>query len=247
MIDQQNINNPEIENKYIIHIDNFDGPLDLLWDLIKKSKIDIAEVSISGITEQYIAYLKHMEGMNIKIALEFIAMASELLYYKSKALLPGGELEDEYFTPPLPPELVQKLLEYKKYQSASELLRKEFDQASNTFTRVNVNDSAIEPDTVIEVSLYDLLKAFAGIMDSTRVIEQEEIIFDEILVSDRIDFITGKLKDNEVILFEDIFEERPTRPLIIASFLAILEMARTRLLKIVQTEVFGNIRLLRNF
>jgi hypothetical protein len=103
----------ERDEGYVLHIDNFDGPLDLLWGLIKKAKIDITEVSISQITEQYIAYLRLMEELNIQVASDFILMASELLYYKSRALLPGGEMEDEYFVPPLPPELIQKLLEYK--------------------------------------------------------------------------------------------------------------------------------------
>jgi len=114
----------DVGDKYIIHIDNFEGPLDLLWNLIKKSKIDIIDVSLSQITEQYLKYLQLMERMNIHIASTFILMASQLVFYKSRSLLPAGEIEDEYFVPPLPPELIQKLLEYKKYQ----LLTVEFDK-----------------------------------------------------------------------------------------------------------------------
>ncbi|MCK7484076.1 MAG: segregation/condensation protein A [Candidatus Moduliflexus flocculans] len=93
----------EKENSYIVNIEKYSGPLDVLWELIKKSKIDITEISISQITEQYIAFLKIMEDMDVKVASDFILMASELIYYKSRALLPTGEVEDEYFTQPLPP------------------------------------------------------------------------------------------------------------------------------------------------
>jgi segregation and condensation protein A len=235
------------DNKYIIHIDNFDGPLDLLWNLIKKASIDIAEVSISKITEQYIEYIKNMEKKNIQIASDFILMASELLYYKSKALLPGEELEDEYFVPPLPPELIQKLLEYKKFQNASMKLREKFDQQADSFIRENFLGDMEREDEYINVSLFDLLSAFAAVMDSVKEIEQRKIIFDEILVSDRINYITELLKVKEQILFTDIFEQNFTRYSIVANFLAILEMAKMRKIKIMQHRVFGEIRIFRAF
>lgn len=235
------------DNKYIIHIDNFDGPLDLLWNLIKKASIDITEVSISKITEQYIEYIKDMEKKNIQIASDFILMASELLYYKSKALLPGEELEDEYFVPPLPPELIQKLLEYKKFQNASMKLREKFDLQADSFTRKNFLGDLEREEDFINVSLFDLLSAFAAVMDSVKEIEQRKIIFDEILVSDRIIYITELLKVKDQILFTDIFDQNFTRISIVANFLAILEMAKMRKIKIMQHRVFGEIRIFRAF
>jgi len=239
----------EKEHKHEIHIENFDGPLDLLWDLIKKSKIDITEISLSSITEQYIHYLKLMEKLNVKIAVEFIWMASELLYYKSRALLPAEAIEDEYFVPPLPPELIQKLLEYKKYQQASADLRMQYDFHCNTFIReCGVSRGELgEEEEYIEVSLFDLLKAFAEVLESQTEIEQEEILFDEILVSDRIEYIKNLLKENTVILFADIFGPNPGRIEIISTFLAILEMAKVHVITIMQNSLFGDIRLIRNF
>ena len=237
---------PEKEaDRPVIHIDNFDGPLDLLWNLIKKARIEITDVSISSITEQYIAYLKLMDRMNVQVASDFIVMASELLYYKSRALLPGGEMEDEYFVPPLPPELVQRLLEFKKFQDASRNFRKMFELQADSYARVNPVDTASAEPELIEVSLFDLLSAFAEVMDSAREIEQKEIVFDEILVSDRIALITELLKEKEQVLFIEIFSERPTRAEIVATFLAMLEMAKTRRLRIMQHRVFGDIRLFR--
>lgn len=237
----------ENENSYIVSIEKFSGPLDVLWELIKKSKIDIMELSISEITEQYIAFLKKIEEMDVKLASDFILMASELLYYKSRALLPSGAVEDEYFTQPLPPELIQKLLEYKKYQKVSEELRNCFEVQNNAFARTNIPGELGEEEYYYDVSLYELLKAFSAVLNSTPAVESREILFDEILVSDKIDQITQLLKEKESILFDEIFTGIPGRAEIIASFLALLEMTKTGIVKIQQHRVFGDIRIVRNF
>ncbi len=234
-------------DKYSIHIDNFDGPLDVLWDLIKKSKIDITEISISSITAQYIEYLKLMESMNVKIAIEFTWMASELLYYKSKALLPVNDLDDEYFVPPLPPELVARLLEFKKFQKASMDLFEKYENQSNIFTRSNITIEVIDNEEYFEVSLFDLLKAFANVLESQTEIDERDIVINEILVSDKIEFIRGLLMSNEMILFSDVIQSFSNKSDILTSFLAILEMAKMQALKVLQHRIFGEIRLLRNF
>lgn len=240
----EDVNTPQ-PDKCVIAIDKFEGPLDLLWSLIKDSKLDITEISLSLVTEQYIGYLRLMETLNIQVAAEFIVMASELLYYKSKALLPAGEMDDEYFVPPLPPNLVQKLLEYKKYQAAAEDMRRMFENQSDCFTRSAPPPETEENGLYLEVSLFDLLKAFADVIDSQETIEQEEIIFDEVLVSDRIAFIDTLLAERESLLFEELFQAAPGRAMIIASFLAILEMSKMRRIKIMQHILFGEIRIFR--
>lgn len=242
-IDAEPEENPE--NNPIIHIDNFDGPLDLLWDLIKKAKIDITEITISNITEQYLGYLKLMEKLNVRIATDFIRMASELLFYKSCALLPAGQIEDEYFVPPLPPELVQKLLEFKKYQNASRRLMQEFESSANRFARENKLDEIIEIDDYGDVSLFDLLKAFAEVIESQKVVDEKEIVFDEILVSDRIEYIKNILSKTDVLHFPEIFSARPSRMEIVVTFMAILELARTRIVRLLQHKIFGTIRIVK--
>jgi len=234
------------EQSYTVCIERFEGPLDVLWDLIKKAKIDITEVSIAEITEQYIAYLKLMECMNMYVTSDFIWMASDLLYYKSRALLPSDDIEDEYFTPPLPPELIQKLLEYKKFQRASLDLKEAYEQRANVFTRYNVIEG-MDEITYSSLSIFDLLEAFAKVMDTPKDIKQEELIFDEIEVRDRIDYIVSFLKERESVAFEDIFFAKPTRAEFIASFLAILELSRTSLIKIIQEQFFGDLLLVRSF
>ncbi len=231
--------------KYILTVEKFEGPLDLLWSLIKESKLDITEIPLSAITEQYIGYLRLMEKMNIQVAAEFITMASELLFYKSKALLPAGEMEDEYFVPPLPPNLVQKLLEYKKYQAAAGELRSLFENQSDCFARPAAGPEPEGEGLYLEVSLFDLLNAFAEVIDSKETIEEEEIVFDEVLVSDRIAFIDSLLLQRESVLFEELFTCAPGRAVIIASFLAVLEMSKMRRIIIMQHRLFGEIRIFR--
>jgi segregation and condensation protein A len=234
-------------DKYVLKIENFEGPLDLLWNLIKKSKIDIVEVSISSITEQYIEYLKLMEKMNISVATEFINMASELLYYKSKALLPNGDIEDEFFVPPLPPELVAKLLEYKKFQLSSMKLREMYDLQSDTFARESAPVPVEGEEEYVTMSLFDLLNAFVSMMNKTSDVEEKEIILDEVLVGDKMNFVVALLRKKERIHFREVFSERPTRAEVIASFLALLELAKLKRIKIVQEKVYGEIFVDRAF
>lgn len=238
---------PQEGDKYVLKIENFEGPLDLLWNLIKRSKIDIIEVSISKITEQYIDYLKLMEKMNISVATEFINMASELLYYKSKALLPNGDIEDEFFVPPLPPELVAKLLEYKKFQLSSMKLREMYDLQSDTFARESAPVPTEGEEEYVTMSLFDLLNAFVSMMNKTSPIEEQEIVLDEILVGDKMNFVVALLRKKERIHFREVFSERPTKAEVIASFLALLELAKLKRIRIVQDRVYGEIFVERAF
>jgi segregation and condensation protein A len=237
----------EKSNNYILNIENFEGPLDLLWDLIKRAKIDITEIFIAQITEQYLEYLKLMEKMNVKIASEFILMASDLLYYKSKALLPGDDIEDEYFVPPLPPDLVEKLLEYKKFQLTSLKLKDCYENYADVFNRNTVIQEIDSEgsEEYIGITLYDLLDAFANILNKKEEIIQKEIVFDEILVSDMIVLIASMLEKESNIFFSDLFSNNPRRLELIVTFLAILEMAKHGKLKILQHKVFGDIKILR--
>ncbi|MGB4268732.1 MAG: segregation/condensation protein A [Spirochaetota bacterium] len=224
----------------ILHIDNFDGPLDLLWDLIKKSKIEITQISIADITEQYLEYLKLMESINIPVAMEFIVMASELLYYKSKALLPGADIGDEFFVPPLPPELIQKLLEYKKYQIASKNLLKLHEMQSDVFTR-QISPLSVDEEVYIEVNLFDLLNAFVDVLEAEKETEQQRIVFDEILVSDRIMLLVSMLQNKDKIEFYEMFTQNPGRMEVVVTLLALLEMTRIGAISVLQHAQFGNI------
>ncbi len=248
-VNNQNSQNDQNEQseKYVIHIDNFDGPLDLLWNLIKRAKIDIVDVSISQITEQYIAYLRKMEQQNVSVAAEFITMASELLYYKSKALIPSGEIEDDFFIPPLPLELVEKLLEFKRHQLAARKMREMYEKQSESFSRENDFSKVTTDSEYTTMSLFDLLNAFVDVMSTTKTVEEREIVFDEILVSDRIEFIVTALRTKEQITFKQLFHSIPSVQEVVATFLACLELAKGSRIKIMQHNVFSTIHLFRNF
>lgn len=231
----------------VVHIDMFDGPLDLLWDLIRRSRIDITEISMSDITEQYISYLKLMEKMNVRIASEFIWMASELLYYKSRAVLPHPDVEDEDFVPPMSPEIIQKLFEYKKFQQAALSFKSTYDVQADVYTRTTVHPDLDGETGYIEASLFDLLKAFSNVMNSTVTVEKREIVFDEVLVSERMSHILSLLKDRESFIFTEMFSRIPTRAEVIASFLAVLEMTKAEMIKVLQHQAFGDIKVIRRF
>jgi segregation and condensation protein A len=238
-------NNQKESGNYILDIQNFKGPLDLLWELIRKAKIDVTEIYVAQITEQYIQYLKLMEEMDFKIASEFIITASELLYYKSKILLPSEEIGDEYFIPPFSPNLIEKLIEYKKMQLTSFKLKELYEHSDNFYTRTNP-ELVSEEEVYIDVNLFDLLKAFTTALNKKSEVIQKEIIFDEILVSDRIEYIIKTLKDKSRVLFHDLFQFPYNRAEIIATFLAILELAKRRNIKIIQYNVFGEIAIIAN-
>lgn len=235
------------DEKYIIHIENFDGPLDLLWNLIKRSKIDIVEVSISKITEQYISYLRAMEARNVAVASAFISMASELLYYKSKALLPTETLDDEFFIPPLPRELVEKLLEYKRYQKSALEIKSLYDKQSESYVRENDFSKVREKEEFTTMSLFDLLNAFVDVMSQAKTVEKREIVFDEILVSDRIEHIISLLRKKEQITFKQLFHSIPSVSEVVATFLAVLELTKMQSIKVMQHQVYATIHLFRSF
>lgn len=231
----------------ILHIDNFDGPLDLLWNLIKKSKIDIVDVSIADITGQYLQYLREMETRSVMVAIEFIQMGSELLYYKSKALLPTSEVDDAFFIPPLPKELIEKLLEYKRFQKTAQHMKDRYEVHSETFSRENDFAKLIDNGEYTSMSLFDLLNAFVDVMGRSTKPEEKEIIFDEILVSDRIDLIITMLRQKEQITFKHLFHAIPSVSEVVATFLAVLELAKMHKIKVLQHQVFGTIHIFRSF
>jgi segregation and condensation protein A len=249
-IDTQNtevVESVSNDERCILHIENFEGPLDLLWNLIKRAKIDIVEVSISDITEQYIGYLREIEKMDIAVATDFINMASELLYYKSKALLPRGEIDDDFFVPPLPPELVAKLLEYKKYQLSSMSLKSMYDRQSDCYVRDIPAKKPEGEGEFVTMSLFDLLNAFVEMMSKVNEVEEQEIVLDEILVTDRIMHIISILRAKEQVIFREIFTAHPTRAEVIATFLAILELAKLHHIMVKQDMTYGEIFINRTF
>ena len=227
-------------------IDEFNGPLDLLLHLVKESKMDILNIEIEEITNQYLAYLDKMEEMNLEVTSEYLVMASELMYIKSKMLLPKREEEepDEEEIDPRE-ELVNRLLEYEAYKEITKTLKEKEEIRSEIYTKApgdikEYMDQEVKLSS--ELSVDDLVDAFKKFLQRkseekpihTKVTEKE------ITVSERKTRIKNILHTKKRVSFFELFEDY-SKEYIVATFLAILEMAKEKELIISQEKAFDDI------
>lgn len=224
---------------YNIKLDIFEGPLDLLLHLIKENQVDIYDIPISNITEQYLEYLEVMKSLNLELAGEYLVMAATLTYIKSKMLLPKPEVpEDEEQDEDIDPrdELVAKLIEYKKFKEAAlRLKERELDQ-SQVFTRMgDEKDMPSEGDLLLEVSVLELLKSFKRVLDRFDGGPEYSVTLEEISVTDKLNYIMARLEAVDSLTFDSLFEEGRNRMEVVATFLALLELMRLKLARVHQT------------
>lgn len=240
-----------MEPSYKVKLDVFEGPLDLLLYLVRKDEVDIYEISIERITRQYLEYLEAMEAIDVEVGGEFIVMAANLLYIKSRTLLPADQqmvVEEEAEEDDPRWELIRQLIEYKKFKEAAGELRQREDLALRLFGRA---PEAPPPDPnanllVGEVGVLDLIRAFQRVLERIeKKSEAREIEADHFTVSGKIDFILRVLPEGETLEFDELFASQATRGEMVATFLALLELVRLRHLQVVQDETFGSIRLTR--
>jgi segregation and condensation protein A len=221
----------------------FEGPLDLLLHLIKNDEVDIYDIPIVQITHQYMEYLEIMKELNLEIAGEFLVMAATLIHIKSRTLLPPDIKETEEPAEDPRAELVERLLEYKRFKDASVHLRKREEIWKKIFFRniTAAEDLDLEPEPVfIEASVFDLISVFKSLLQKAP--EQAiEISRETLTVSDRINFIMEHLEKEDGIRFLDLFEENYTKVSIIVTFLALLELNRLGLARAYQEKAFGTI------
>lgn len=230
--------------EYEVKIDAFEGPLDLLLHLIKESKVDIWDIKIVDITEQYLNYIKSMEKLNLNIASEYLVMASELMEMKSKLLLPRTELEEEEEEDPRE-KLIQKLIEYQKYKEMTKNFKELETDRHEFFTKAPENLKEYAPEGTIvnsDLSLDDLMKAFSKFLERK---EHEKplattVTKKEITVEERRNSIRNILKQKKKVDFFELFES-VTKEYIVVTFLAVLEMAKKQELIIYQENNFDNI------
>jgi segregation and condensation protein A len=221
----------------------FEGPLDLLLHLIKDNKIDIYDIPIVQITRQYIEYLELMQELNLDIAGDFLVMAATLIQIKSKMLLPPDIEESEEVAEDPRAELVQRLLEYKRFKEASTHLRSREDIWKNIFHRSLMEEGDIdmnldEEPSLFEVSVFDLISAFKTLLKKAPA-HVLEITRETLTVSDKINFIIERLEKEDAVRFLDLFEEGYTKLTLIVTFLALLELSRLGLAKAYQEGMFG--------
>ena len=236
---------------YKVKLEVFEGPLDLLIFLIKKEEVDIYDIPIAKITDQYLEYLELMQLLDLSIAGEFLVMAATLMHIKSKLLLPPDEVNAENEEEQDPrAELVKRLLEYKKFkEAAAELAQKESSQ-KHFFARVgsgvNIDELPAPQETPFEASLFDLITAFTKVLKDLPKDVFHQVIKDEFTVSEKIHDILHMLVDKKAVMFTDLFKAARNKTEIIATFLAILELIKIREISILQHAPFGEIEIVKS-
>lgn len=218
--------------------------MDLLIHLIKKNELDIYDIPIATVTEQYLAYIEWMQAMNIDFAGDFLVMASTLAQIKSKMLLPVHEFEaDDEDDPRL--AITRPLLEYLQIKSAAEDLADRHLLGIDTFARPQVkSDQILEPqDELIKIGLFELIDAFQNILKNLSPEHRLDFSADRLSVKDRISELVDKFEMNRSLAFDELFDGIVTKESLVVTFLAILEMVKLNLLQMAQHAQTGVIRL----
>ncbi|QKY69238.1 segregation/condensation protein A [Lentibacillus sp. CBA3610] len=222
-----------MNQSYQVKLDTFEGPLDLLLHLINQYEIDIYDIPVAQITEQYMDYIHTMQWLELNIASEYLVMASTLLALKSQMLLPKQEIEEsdeEYMEDPRE-ELMQRLIEYRKYKGAAKKLQAKETEANQIFTRppVFLDHPETRPPVVKgDTSIYDMIHALGNMFDRKKWNEPLEtrVTTSEIPIEQRMTEVLDKVKySNSGILFDELFEY-PSRSHIVMTFMAILELMK---------------------
>lgn len=232
---------------YKVKLEVFEGPLDLLLYLIKKNELNIYDIPIAEITEQYLEYLELMRMLDLNIAGEFLVMAATLMHIKSKMLLPPEELEvlqEEEADPR--EELVRRLLEYKKFKEAASILQNLEGQRNEVFTRKSGQSTLAEAGGFFEASLFDLITALTRVLKDVSKETFKDIIKDEFTVEGKVHDILHLLVERSVLKLSELFKNAKNKSEIIATFLAVLELIRLREIVARQKVVFGEIEIVRN-
>jgi len=236
-----------MEADYKVKLEVFEGPLDLLLYLIKKEEVDIYDIPIERITNQYMEYLSLMKLLNLEVAGEFLVMAATLMYIKSRMLLPADQqvidVEAEDGEDPRW-ELIRQLVEYKKFKDAAlQLGRREEEQAQLFPRQVGDLGLATEPDQPLaEVGIFDLINAFNQVLKKANEREDFREIYEErFTVSDKIEEILYTLRDQPGMLFSELFASAGSRAEVVVTFLALLELIRLKRLRVRQDAAFGEI------
>jgi segregation and condensation protein A len=244
----EEIEQPELPLKVKLEI--FEGPLDLLLHLIKKNEIDIYDIPITMITQQYLEYLDVMKSLNLDIAGEFLLMAATLLHIKSKMLLPPSEDELAEENPEAEEdpraELVRRLLEYQRFKDAALEMNRSDLLDREVFTRTFYQEDFLkeaEEAVVGDAALFDLLEALKKVLEALPPEEFQEISLDHLSLKDKINAVMEALWEKETLAFQELFTPATPRRKVIITFLALLELLRLRMIKIHQPERFGTIRI----
>jgi segregation and condensation protein A len=237
-----------MESDYKVKLEIFEGPLDLLLFLIKRDEIDIYDISIERITRQYLEYLQAFKELNIEVAGEFIVMAANLIYLKSRSLLPIDQQPPDEDAEEDDPrwDLIRQLIEYKKFkEAAAQLHTRELEQE-----RVFARDGGSAPSDregplrLGEVGIFQLINAFQNVIKRVQAREDLRQIFGEhFTVSDKIDVILQRVAGDTRLRFSELFGSIASRVEIVVTFLALLELIRLKQVRVTQRSPFDEIEI----
>jgi segregation and condensation protein A len=231
---------------YSVHLDTFDGPLDLLLHLIRKNELDICDISIAVITRQYLDYIKLMKELNLEVAGDFLVMAATLLQIKSRTLLPvdepeAGEVEED--DPRA--ELIRRLMEYQQYKEAGMVIGARALLGREVFVRTCEDPLLTAAQNVegpLEVSLFELVDAFRCLLERIPTEHFHDVAAAETFsIADCINEILSLLQERDTVQFDDLVRDEFTRERVIVTFLALLELCRLKLIRIFQNGHQGSI------
>jgi segregation and condensation protein A len=237
-----------METDYKVKLEIFEGPLDLLLYLIKRDEVDIYDISIERITKQYLEYLQAFKELNIDVAGEFVVMAANLIYLKSRSLLPVDQQPPEEDVEEDDPrwDLIRQLIEYKKFkEAAAQLQQRQLEQELIFVREPNGIDPVVAaPLRLGEVGVFQLINAFQAVIKRVEAREDLREIFGEhYTVSDKIEWILQRMSDGVPLRFSELFVRMASRVEIVVTFLALLELIRLRQVNATQENPFDEIQL----
>jgi segregation and condensation protein A len=238
-----------MQNDYKVKLEVFEGPLDLLLYLIRKDEVDIYDVSIESITGQYLEYLETFRMLDLEIAGEFVVMAANLIYIKSRNLLPVHQQAPDEEAEEEDPrwDLIRQLIEYKKFKDAAFQLHHRELLQEGLVVRVPEKPEFENSGTLLksEVGIFDLINAFQKVLKKIALKREDlrEIFEESYTVSDKIEYIIRALTSQKSVAFFDLFEEAASRTEIAVTFLALLELIRMRQIRVFQDGLFAEIEI----
>lgn len=232
-----------VADPYTVKLEIFEGPLDLLLHLIRRNQVDIYDIPIATITDQYLGYLRMMRSFNLDVAGEFLLMAATLLQIKSKTLLPLPPDEEEEEGEDPRAELVNRLVEYEKYKEAAARLHERDMLDRDIFVQKNQARES-EDRGLVEVGVFELIEALKDVLTRASIEATYNITLDQITIEERIAQILEVVKlEGSGLLFTSLFSGASSREDIIVTFLALLELIKMRMIKVYQRTPFGPIEI----
>jgi segregation and condensation protein A len=240
---------PDSQSPLNVHLEHYDGPLDLLLDLIRKQQVDIRDIPIATITSQYLTFLEKARELDLDIGAEFIFMAATLIHIKSRLLLPvdpalkkEGEREEDPRE-----ELVQRLLEHQRFKDAAEMLQQKRMIEENVWSNPQMKEfMAEDEDPGLAVDLFDLMKAFGEVLSRLKSRPIYEVTDEEVSVADMVTHVHSLLaltRADKPLFILRVMEQQKSRRAMICLFLAVLEMVKLQKAQILQKDLFGEIAL----